>query len=106
LKTYEKANYLVIFQTDRKLPVPKEYYKMKESLLERVEKIPGCVGRDSVRDDQGLGVTVSYWENIDAIKTWLHDEVHQKAQGLGKSKWYNSFKTVVCKIERQKSWEL
>ena len=58
----------------------------------------GYLGHESARED--LGITVSYWQNLDAIKKWKMNIDHLLAQRLGKSKWYAAYKTRICLVER------
>ena len=52
------------------------------------------VGRDT------LGITVSYWKDLESIIAWKMHQAHLEAQQLGKSKWYSTYKTRICKVER------
>ena len=31
---------------------------------------PGFLGVESARGNSGLGITISYWESLDAIENW------------------------------------
>lgn len=35
-----------------------------------------------------LGITVSYWQSLEAIAAWRQASEHQVAQKLGGEKWY------------------
>jgi heme-degrading monooxygenase HmoA len=59
---------------------------------------PGYLGAESARD--GIGITVSYWESLDAIAAWKRNAEHMVAQKLGREAWYTAFKTRICKVER------
>lgn len=69
-------------------------------MLELVSKQPGFVGADSVRDAQGVGITVSYWESEEAILAWKRNAEHAATREQGKREWYESFHVRICKIER------
>lgn len=67
-------------------------------------KHPGCLGLESVSEgDQGI--TVSYWKDIDSIKSWKAATDHITAQKLGRKKWYKSYTTRIAKVEREYSFE-
>ncbi|MDI4650702.1 MULTISPECIES: GFA family protein [Pseudoalteromonas] len=51
----------------------------------------------------GLGITVSYWQSLDAIKAWKQNVEHLNAQQLGRDKWYSAFTTRIAKVERDYS---
>ncbi|MEZ7278641.1 antibiotic biosynthesis monooxygenase [Pseudoalteromonas sp. 68 DY56-GL68] len=77
------------------------YEKMAIRMVELAEQQPGYLGMESVRDS--LGITVSYWQNLDAIKSWKQNVEHLTAQQLGKDKWYSAFTTRIAKVERDYS---
>lgn len=53
---------------------------------------------ESARED--VGITVSYWASLEAIAAWKRDAAHLTAQQLGREQWYESYKTRICKVER------
>lgn len=63
----------------------------------------GYLGHESARE--GMGITVSYWESLEAIQKWKVQTAHQIAQEKGKSKWYQSFKTRICLVEKDYGFE-
>lgn len=62
---------------------------------------PGFLGIQSVRENSGLGITVSYWRNIEDIANWKANVEHREAQSRGKSDWYNGYEVRICKVERE-----
>ncbi|WP_319584324.1 antibiotic biosynthesis monooxygenase [uncultured Pseudodesulfovibrio sp.] len=68
-------------------------------MLELAQSMPGFLGVDSARED--VGITVSYWESVEAIRAWREHPEHQAAQARGRKEWYASFTTRVCKVERE-----
>lgn len=67
-------------------------------MLELASKQPGFLGIESARED--IGITVSYWSDLESIKRWKNNIDHQEAQKLGVEKWYTSFKVRIAKVER------
>jgi len=59
----------------------------------------GFLGIESARD--AVGITVSYWESLDAIKNWKQQSDHLVAQQKGRQDWYNWYKVRICKVERE-----
>ncbi|WP_086480593.1 antibiotic biosynthesis monooxygenase family protein [Oceanospirillum sanctuarii] len=96
-QTPEPPYYAVIF-TNQRTEGDEGYGAMAERMVELAAEQPGFLGVESVRD--GLGITVSYWESLEAIKHWKQNAEHQEAQRLGHEKWYASFKLRVAKVER------
>lgn len=95
--TPEPPYYAVIFSNHR-TAVDEGYDAMAIKMLELASQQPGFLGVESVRD--GLGITVSYWQDVDSIKNWKAQAEHLQAQKLGHEKWYSSFKTRIAKVER------
>jgi heme-degrading monooxygenase HmoA len=58
------------------------------------------VGVDSVRDADGVGITVSYWQSERAIADWRRNAEHQVAQRRGREAWYDDFVLRVARVER------
>jgi heme-degrading monooxygenase HmoA len=73
---------------------------MAERLVTLASQMPGFLGVESVRDANGLGITVSYWESEDAIRQWKAHSEHQVAQATGKNIWYADYMVRVAKVER------
>lgn len=96
-QTPEPPYYAVIF-TNHRTEGDEGYGAMAERMVELAAEQPGFLGVESVRD--GLGITVSYWDSLDAIKHWKQNAEHQEAQRLGHDKWYASFKLRIAKVER------
>jgi heme-degrading monooxygenase HmoA len=61
---------------------------------------PGYLGVESTRDEQGFGITVSYWADEAALKGWKAVAEHLLAQKLGKTRWYEYYTLRVAKVER------
>ncbi|MFG1488281.1 antibiotic biosynthesis monooxygenase [Oceanospirillum sp. HFRX-1_2] len=96
-QTPEPPYYAVIF-TNHRTEGDEGYGAMADRMVELAAEQPGFLGVESVRD--GLGITVSYWESLEAIKHWKQNSEHKAAQQLGHEKWYASFKLRIAKVER------
>lgn len=72
---------------------------MAERMAELAAQQPGYLGMESARE--GLGITVSYWESLEAIRNWKKNAEHQEAQRLGHQQWYSSFRVRIAKVERE-----
>ena len=99
-KTPNPPYYAVIF-TSHRTDGDKGYSKMAEQMVELASNQPGFLGIESARED--VGITVSYWSDLEAIQKWKHNIEHQEAQKLGVRKWYSSFKIRIAKVERDYS---
>jgi heme-degrading monooxygenase HmoA len=103
-KTPEPPYYAVIFSSQR-TKGDKGYEKMAKKMVELASQQKGFLGVESARDE-GVGITVSYWDSLDAIKNWKEHSAHQIAQDRGKNEWYKSFSLRVCKVERDNFYEM
>ena len=63
----------------------------------------GFLGVESVRNN--LGITVSYWSDLDSIKKWKENKEHALARERGRNEWYTHFKTRIAKVERDYEFE-
>lgn len=64
------------------------------------EKMPGYIGFESARNDDGFGIAVSYWESEAAIKEWKNHVDHTYARKRGRETWYSDYMVRVAKVER------
>ena len=92
--------YAVIF-TAKRTKEDKGYRQMAERMMELVAQQPGFLGVESASNQ--VGITVSYWKNLESIKQWKENSDHREAQRLGQETWYSAFKTRICKVEREYS---
>lgn len=101
-KTPQTPYYAVIFTSER-TDGDNQYAEMADEMLKLASVQPGFLGVESARD--GLGITVSYWDSLEAIQNWKQNERHLYAQSKGKSDWYLSYKTRICMVERDYGFE-
>lgn len=94
--------YAVIFTSER-TDVAEGYGEMADRMVELAQQQPGYLGHESARD--GIGITVSYWESTEAIRNWKQNTEHLFAQQKGRAEWYSTYKTRICKVERDYSFE-
>ena len=93
-----KSYYAVIF-TSLLSKKTKGYDQMAEIMETLANQQPGFIGIDSFKEE--LGITISYWSNLDDIKNWKANLDHLEAQKFGKEKWYSWYKVRICKVERE-----
>ena len=84
---------------------PKAYYgKMAEVIDALAKQQPGFLRVESVREEEGKGITVSYWESLEAIQAWKANAKHLTAQQLGKEKWYTHYQVEICQVMKEYSF--
>ena len=91
--------YAVIFSS-RRTPGDSGYAAMAERMVELAARQPGFLGVESVRGEDGFGITVSYWRDEQAIAAWKAEVEHVAAQRLGMRNWYAHYEVRVAKVER------
>lgn len=92
--------YAVIF-TSQRTDGDNGYGAMADKMVQLASGQPGFIGVESARDASGSGITVSYWESLEAIRNWKRNEEHRIAQDRGKQEWYRHYKVRICKVERE-----
>lgn len=91
--------YAVIF-TSKRTSGDRGYADMAARMVEQASQQPGFLGVESARGADGLGITVSYWRDLEAIRAWKTEGEHQKAQQAGKLSWYEHYEVRIGKVER------
>jgi len=89
--------YAVIFSSHRNDDI-EGYAETAARMVALAAEQPGFLGVESARED--LGITVSYWSDLESIKQWKAHAEHRVAQQMGMHKWYSSYKTRIALVER------
>lgn len=90
--------YAVIF-TSLRSEVEEGYARTAARMLELAAEQPGYLGVESARE--GLGITVSYWSDLEAIRRWKTQLDHREAQRLGREAWYSRYRVRIARVERE-----
>jgi heme-degrading monooxygenase HmoA len=93
-----KPYYAVIF-TSTRVPGDIGYLEMAVFMENLAKKQPGFLGVESAK--QETGITVSYWESLEAIHNWKQHTDHLLAQQKGISSWYEKYTVRICLVERE-----
>jgi len=101
-KTPKPPYYAVIFSSI-KTEDDLDYGIMSDKMVALAQHQEGFLGLESARND--IGITVSYWESLEAIKNWKINIKHTEAREKGRSTWYKKFKVRICKVERDYEFE-
>jgi len=101
-KTPNPPYYAVIF-TSTRVDGDNGYADMSDKMIALAKKQDGFLGMEAARND--IGITVSYWENLEAIKNWKMNLEHTEARNKGREIWYRHFKVRICKVERDYSFD-
>ncbi|MFD1161174.1 antibiotic biosynthesis monooxygenase family protein [Hwangdonia seohaensis] len=98
MKTEFKPYYAVIFTSTQNKNLD-GYSEMSEKMETLAKQQNGFLGMDSARNT--VGITVSYWDTLEAIKNWKQQSDHLQAQLKGRQDWYSWYNVKICKVERE-----
>jgi heme-degrading monooxygenase HmoA len=100
-KTPEPPYYAVIF-TSMRAPGDNGYGYEETAIRmgDLAKDMPGYLGIESTRSEDGLGITVSYWASEADIANWKRHIEHAAAQERGKKQWYEHYELRVARVER------
>jgi heme-degrading monooxygenase HmoA len=101
-KTPQPPYYAVIF-TSARTNIENGYKEMATEMENLVKLQPGFLGFESAREN--IGITVSYWKDLESIKNWRENPAHSIARENGRLMWYENFKVRIAKVERDYSFE-
>ena len=94
--------YAVIF-TSTRTDLDENYAEMANKMENLAKQQPGFLGVESARNE--IGITVSYWESLEAIANWKQNLDHLDAQFLGRQKWYENYVVRIAKVEKEYGFE-
>lgn len=101
-KTPKPPYYAVVFSTIRTdLDTGYEETAIKMEELAKLQK--GYLGIESARNE--IGITVSYWDSLDAISNWKNNIEHTIAREKGRELWYQKYQLRICKVEHDYGFE-
>jgi heme-degrading monooxygenase HmoA len=90
--------YYAVILTSTRTEGENGYNEMAKKMEELAKQQSGYLGIESARNE--IGITVSYWKNLDSIKHWKHQTDHLIAQQKGINDWYSNYKVRICKVEK------
>ncbi|MFL1010703.1 antibiotic biosynthesis monooxygenase family protein [Flavisericum labens] len=93
-----KPYYAVIFTSTQKENI-EGYTEMANKIEALAKEQTGFLGMDTARNE--IGITVSYWKTLEAIKNWKAQTDHQLAQQKGQQDWYSWYNVRICKVEHE-----
>ena len=93
--------YAVIFRAEIN-ELDEAYADMAARMRDLAMQKYGCVEFTAMTEGK-QEIAISYWDDQEQIKAWKQDPEHRKAQKLGRSKWYKSYRVQVVEIIRDYS---
>ncbi len=68
------------------------------AMMDLASRQPGFLGIESARD--GLAITVSYWLDDEAARSWKQVAAHLVAQERGRETWYRDYRVRIATVHR------
>ena len=96
--------FAVIFTAQRSLSGDDIYDITADRMVLLARRQPGFLGVESVRGDDGIGITVSYWVDRDAIANWRQQAEHLAAQALGRQEFYDWYRVRVAEVVTERTF--
>jgi len=91
--------YVVIFRAKARELDP-EYATMAAQLRHRALEQFGCLAFHAVTEGADE-IALSYWPDLDSIRTWKADAEHLVAQRLGRQRWYAAYEVQIAQVLRE-----
>ena len=104
ISTTPAAPYWAVIFTSVRTPGDDGYAAMAEAMDRLAAEQPGYLGHEFARDD-GLGISVVYFTDLDSIAAWRENLEHRAAQTLGRERWYRAYKVRIARVERDYGFE-
>jgi heme-degrading monooxygenase HmoA len=95
--TFMREGFLVVFLSQR-FPADHGYAKMAAQMEAEVATIPGFLRMESVREENGKGITLSYWRDLAGIRAWREHQAHKLAKAKAKE-WYASYEIQIYQVQ-------
>ena len=96
--------FAVIFTAQRSLSGDDIYDITADRMVLLARRQPGFLGVESVRGDDGIGITVSYWVDRDAIANWRQQAEHLAVQALGRQEFYDWYRVRVAEVVAERTF--
>ena len=82
------------------------YSLTSDRMVELAQAQPGFLGVESVRGDDGIGITVSYWQDRASIRNWRVNVQHLAAlQRMGRQEFYSWYHIRVAEVVAHRSFD-
>ena len=101
--TPEPPYYAVIFTSTMSGDDLVGYSATADNMVTLARQQDGFLGVDAARED--IGITVSYWRELDAIKACKQQIEHMQAQEQGRAIWYADYSVRIARVEGAYIWE-
>lgn len=92
----------VIFEVWPKSGHRDDYLAEAKKLRDLLESIDGFISIERFESltEAGKILSLSFFENVDAVKAWRNTAEHRKAQALGRSKLFDDYRLRIATVLR------
>ncbi|MDZ4826290.1 MAG: antibiotic biosynthesis monooxygenase [Actinomycetota bacterium] len=97
--TPDPPYFAVIFTSQRHAVPGDGYDDAAARMIDLAQAQPGFLGVESAHEE--LGLTISYWTDLDAIAGWKAQADHVQAQAEGRARWYEQYSLRIALVERE-----
>ena len=98
-----KPPYYAVIFTSIKTENHQGYDEMAIKMVTLAQQQEGFLGVESARNE--IGITVSYWRDLESIKNWKQNLDHLEAQQNGIKLWYKNYTVRIALVEREYGFE-
>ena len=103
VEAFEPPYYVAVFTAVRTKD-QSGYSETDARMEDLVKDVPGFLGMDHAQTPGGLGITVGYFRDADALTEWRGNAEHRAAQKRGRAEWYQSYTLHVARVERSQGF--
>jgi heme-degrading monooxygenase HmoA len=89
---------VVVFRSRLREEHAAEYGRVAARIDELAKETPGFLGIKGFTAPDGERVSISCFENEDAVRIWREQPEHREAQRLGREKFYSHYSVEVCRL--------
>ena len=94
-----------IFRSTRTIDAGDEYDAWSLRIDELVTSTPGYLSHVNFRDSSSRdGVTLSYFDSLEAVALWREEPIHRLAQALGRERFYEEYTIEIVEVVRDYRW--
>ena len=97
--------FAVIFTNQRTMSDDGMYNLTSDRMVELAQQQLGFLGVESVRGEDGIGITVSYWRDREAIRNWRINVEHLAAQQMGRQEFYSWYHLRVAEVVTHRTYD-
>ncbi len=103
-KIWPDRYFAAIFTTQRSQSGDDVYEIMTSRMVALARQQQGFLGLESVRGDDGIGITVSYWTDHEAIQNWGRQAEHVSVQAMGRQEFYRWYRIRIAEVFKDRSF--